>query len=58
MKHYLLSSLFVSLFLFSGLNTAADLKQQIQQDSDYLGALYQHLHQHPEVSFQENLIQI
>jgi hippurate hydrolase len=32
---------------------AAEVKRKLEQDYAYLEALYQHLHQHPELSYQE-----
>ena len=45
----------VALFclMLAGFTTADELQSAIAADYPYLEGLYQHLHQHPEISFQE-----
>ena len=45
----------VALFclMLAGSITAAELESSISADYQYLEGLYRHLHQHPEISFQE-----
>ncbi|MFT6732032.1 MAG: amidohydrolase [Polaribacter sp.] len=49
-KRALLVCLFTTYSLVSNADT---LTQQIEQDYQYLNKLYEHLHQYPEISFQE-----